>query len=178
MNDVEKWLEAIEITPSDADIRALVAVVAQALLDRKMMMASAESCSGGWIGKAATDLAGSSNWYEGGVVSYSNAVKQKLLNVSSESLERFGAVSREVVAQMADGVLNCIPVNLSVAVSGIAGPGGGTADKPVGLVWFGWSSDFGQGMTLCCQFSGDRDTIRRFSVYKAYQGLLELLLQV
>lgn len=138
-------------------------------------LATAESCTGGWVSKVLTDLAGSSDWFGYGLVTYSNQAKQRVLGVGSDTLERFGAVSEQVVEEMARGLLELSGADLGLAVSGIAGPAGGTADKPVGTVWFAWSVREGeriQVQTGLQRFSGNRESVRRQAVTFGLQGLL------
>lgn len=144
--------------------------VAEKLVDilkaQGLTCATAESCTGGGIGSAITSVPGSSEVYAGGVVSYSNAVKHNVLGVSQESLDRHGAVSSEVAGEMAEGVRRLLKVDLAVSVTGIAGPGGGSAEKPVGLVWFGVSSARGT-RTEKAIFAGDRARVREQAVTHA-----------
>jgi nicotinamide-nucleotide amidase len=138
-------------------------------------LASAESCTGGWLAKTATDLAGSSAWFERGFVTYSNESKEELLGVRHETLTSFGAVSEATVREMAAGALTHSRAQVSLAITGIAGPGGATPGKPVGLVWFAWARQ-GQGpVARQVRFDGDRDAVRRQAVALAWNGLLELL---
>jgi nicotinamide-nucleotide amidase len=139
------------------------------------LAATAESCTGGWIAKALTDIAGSSAWFERGLVTYSNTAKQDLLGVSADLLVRHGAVSEAVVRQMAEGVLARCPATLVVAVSGVAGPGGGSADKPVGTVWFAWAGIGGPTGSARQRFAGEREAVRRQTVVYALQGMLARL---
>ena len=162
--------------PTDADLRAIAGALAQHLLASDRTVVTAESCTGGWIGKVCTDLPGSSRWYLGGVVSYANAAKSGLLGVDAALLQAHGAVSEPVVRAMAQGALEHLGGDLSVAVSGIAGPDGGTADKPVGTVWIAWArrlpGDVCDVDAACERLSGDRDEIRRWAVQRALDGLL------
>ena len=154
---------------------ALATSLGERLSDRGWRLAVAESCTGGWIAKTCTDVSGASNWFDRGLVTYSNQSKQDLLGVKAETLVRQGAVSEAVVREMAEGACRHAGVQLAVAVSGIAGPGGGTPAKPVGTVWIGWA---GADMTTRSQgylFDGDRDGIRRQAVAAALQGLLDCL---
>lgn len=138
------------------------------------MLAVAESCTGGWLAKVITDIPGSSAWFDRGFVTYTNEAKQDMLGVSNEVLATHGAVSEETVAQMAQGALQHSRAQLTVAISGIAGPGGGSVDKPVGTVCFGWATpDAMQTETQC--FSGDRAAVREQAVSHALQGLLARL---
>ncbi|WP_029527329.1 CinA family protein [Polaromonas glacialis] len=146
-----------------------------AILQKKgWFMATAESCTGGLIAAACTDLAGSSNWFERGFVTYSNAAKTELLDVDPELIERHGAVSEEVARAMAQGAVARSHAQAAVAVTGVAGPGGGSADKPVGTVWFGWATPGGT-VTEMKRFDGDRASVRQATVIHALARLLELL---
>lgn len=160
--------------PEDDDLSALVRELAQSLLTRGWTLATAESCTGGWIAKCCTDLAGSSAWFERGFVSYSNESKCELLGVDADTLASEGAVSAAVAAQMAEGARRRAGVNAALAVTGIAGPDGGTADKPVGTVWFGWSLHGQPAQTELHCFEGDRDAVRRQTVAHALAGMLAL----
>ena len=149
-----------------------VSELAGQLLRRGWWLACAESCSGGGIAAALTDVAGSSAWFDRGFVTYSNQAKQDMLGVSADTLATFGAVSRETAVEMASGALARSGAQLSVAVTGIAGPGGGTADKPVGTVWIAWASE--RGVTAVCEhFAGDRAEVRAATVDAALLGLLQ-----
>jgi nicotinamide-nucleotide amidase len=157
---------------SDAELGDLARQVGQGLKSRGWRLALAESCTGGWLGKLVTDVAGSSAWFERGLITYSNEAKQQLLGVTAAALSRSGAVSAEVAEAMAQGALASSAANLALAVTGIAGPDGGTADKPVGLVWFALAVKRGGSETLSRQFDGDRDAVRR----QAAQTGLNLIL--
>jgi nicotinamide-nucleotide amidase len=152
----------------------LVERIAERLRARGEWLATAESCTGGLIAKRCTDLAGSSAWFERGLVSYSNRAKQELLGVPASVLENYGAVSRETVLAMAGGLLGRAPVQRAIAVSGIAGPGGGSAGKPVGLVWIAWASATGAEAREF-HFPGDREAVREQAAEAALAGLLERL---
>jgi nicotinamide-nucleotide amidase len=134
-------------------------------------MATAESCTGGWIAKCCTDLAGSSAWFDRGFVTYSDEAKYDLLGVELSTLEKEGAVSKAIAIQMAEGARRRAGVNAALAVTGIAGPDGGTADKPVGTVWFGWSLEGRAASSEVMHFEGDRDAVRRQTVVHALSGL-------
>lgn len=139
---------------------------------------TAESCTGGWIAKALTDVAGSSGWVDSGFVTYSNTAKIRDLGVSSRTLSEHGAVSEATVREMANGALRVTGAEMAIAVSGIAGPDGGTAEKPVGTVWFGVATPEARGTAAVCErrrFSGDRDQVRRQSVDYALRLALRLL---
>ena len=156
------------------EIDTLVAQLASALTARGWTMAAAESCTGGLIAGACTDRAGSSDWFERGVVTYSNAAKTELLGVPADLIAAHGAVSEPVARAMAAGALAHAPVQVAVAVTGVAGPSGGSADKPVGTVWFGWATPDGVA-TEHQRFSGDRAAVRRATVAHALAGLLQRL---
>jgi nicotinamide-nucleotide amidase len=161
------------MTPTDAELAALALRLGRALAARNLRVAAAESCTGGWIAKALTDIPGSSQWLEGSVVAYSNAAKSTLLGVQAGTIAAYGAVSEPVVRALAEGARARFGVPLTVAVSGVAGPDGGTPDKPVGTVWFAWAN--GRETTAACEhFEGDREAVRRSSVAFALRRLLEL----
>jgi nicotinamide-nucleotide amidase len=152
----------------------LVELVAALLLNNGLKLAAAESCTGGLVAAACTDLAGSSDWFERGFVTYSNAAKTELLGVDAALIEAHGAVSEAVAQAMAQGTLAHSRAQVSLAVTGVAGPGGGSVDKPVGTVWFAWCVT-GRIHTQKMQFTGDRAAVRRAAVHHALQGLHELL---
>ena len=163
------------MTDFDARSADLVRRIAAALAAKSARLAVAESCTGGWIAKLLTDQPGSSAWFGYGFVTYSNEAKQALLGVSPETLAAQGAVSTDVAEQMATGARLASAAEIAVAVSGIAGPDGGSADKPVGTVCLAWA---GPGVQLVSQqprFSGDRDAVRRQSVVAALEGVLAQL---
>lgn len=139
------------------------------------MMSSAESCTGGWLGKIATDIPGSSAWYERGFITYTNSAKQEMLAVAEATLQQYGAVSEAVARAMAEGALQHSHAQLSVAITGIAGPGGGSATKPVGTVCFAWSAEGMVTRSHTCHFQGDREEVRIQAVAEALQGLLRVL---
>jgi nicotinamide-nucleotide amidase len=145
------------------------------LKSRRLMLATAESCTGGWIAQAVTSVAGSSDWFERGFVTYSNRAKRELLGVRGRTLSRFGAVSEQTAREMAAGALRRSRAQVAVAVTGIAGPGGGTREKPVGTVCFAWSGRRIATHSVALRLRGDRRGIRRRSVAFALRGLLERL---
>lgn len=161
---------------SELSVPVLIGQTADLLQKSSQMMATAESCTGGMIAAACTDLAGSSNWFERGFVSYSNAAKTELLGVDADLIRRYGAVSEEVARAMAAGAIAHSRAQVSVAVTGVAGPGGGSAEKPVGTVWFGWSVN-GQISSEVMRFDGDRAAVRAATVKHALQRLVTLLVQ-
>jgi len=156
----------------DRALRLLAERAGQLLLARGWRLASAESCTGGWVAKCLTDVPGSSQWFERGYVTYSNEAKQQSIGVSPETLMSFGAVSRPVVEQMAAGALHASGAQLAVAITGIAGPDGGSAEKPVGLVWFALAARDAPPVARQHQFSGDREAIRRAAVAIALQWVI------
>ena len=157
--------------PDDMAMAGLIEKLSAKLLQSGLRLATAESCTGGWIAKCCTDRAGSSAWFERGFVTYSNEAKHELLGVDAQVLEFAGAVSEAVAMQMASGAVNHSNADLSLAVTGIAGPDGGTDDKPVGTVWFGWSVD-GSVTTECKRYPGSRDDVRRQTVAHAVSELI------
>lgn len=154
-------------------LRQRVAALAQCLSGRAEMLASAESCTGGLVAAACTELAGSSAWFERGFVTYSNAAKQELLGVPEATLARYGAVSAQTVVAMVEGALAKSRADWALAVSGIAGPGGGSAEKPVGTVWFAWGGPAGWRCTERQRFAGDRAAVRAQSVLWALERLYQ-----
>ena len=145
------------------------------LKQHQQMLATAESCTGGWVAREITAIPGSSHWFDRGFVTYTNLSKQEMLGVSSVTLADHGAVSEQTVREMAAGALQNSQASVSVAISGIAGPGGGSEEKPVGTVWIAWAA-VNQG-TRCKRelFDGDREQVRYQAVASALQGLLDLL---
>ena len=139
------------------------------------MLATAESCTGGWVAQVVTATAGSSSWFDRGFVTYSNRSKQDMLGVSSATLTQHGAVSEPTAREMAAGAIKHSAAQVALAITGIAGPGGGSADKPVGTVCFAWALADGRVESCTCYFPGDRETIRRQAVERALQGLLSYL---
>ncbi|MDP2877932.1 MAG: nicotinamide-nucleotide amidase [Sulfuricella sp.] len=149
--------------------------VGTALKTRAMMLATAESCTGGWVGAAVTAVPGSSLWFDRGFITYTNEAKREMLGVAAATLERHGAVSEQTVREMASGALNNSRGQVALAISGIAGPGGGTPEKPVGTVWFAWGFANGAVASERRQFAGDRREVRRQAVECGLRGLLERL---
>lgn len=159
---------------TSALVHPLAVQTGAALQDTQHMLVTAESCTGGLISAALTDIAGSSNWFERGFVTYSNEAKHDMLGVPADLIERHGAVSEPVARAMAEGALRHSRAQIAVSVTGIAGPGGGSPDKPVGTVWFGWSN--GQRtVTERQQFDGDREHVRTQAAAHALRGVLALL---
>lgn len=159
----------------DQTLYRLAVRVGRALKRKEMMAATAESCTGGWIGQAITMVPGSSEWFERGFITYTNIAKAEMLGVKAASLARFGAVSGQVVREMAVGALKNSHAQVSVAVSGVAGPGGGSPGKPVGTVCFAWARK-GKGVRVeTRRFRGDRDQVRNRCVQHALKGVLTLV---
>jgi nicotinamide-nucleotide amidase len=159
----------------DKRIYELAASVGAALKARGLALATAESCTGGWIGEAVTMISGSSSWYERGFITYTNTAKREMLGVTAETLDKFGAVSEETVVAMAAGALANSHAQVAVAVSGVAGPSGGTPAKPVGTVCIAWAYGTDAPIAETQYFAGDRAAVRRQSVERALAGVLELL---
>jgi nicotinamide-nucleotide amidase len=155
------------------DLETLSAQVGECLRQRGLMLAAAESCTGGWLAQAVTAIPGSSQWFERGFVTYSNAAKVELLGVHPATLEQHGAVSEATVREMAEGALARSHAQVAVAVSGIAGPGGGSLEKPVGTVCLAWAGSGMETRTQCLLFMGNREAVRRQAVDAVLQGLLD-----
>jgi nicotinamide-nucleotide amidase len=165
----------IRVGASDQELFELAERVGKVLKAAELTVATAESCTGGWVAKVLTDIAGSSAWFERGFVTYSNEAKMQNLGVSGRVLKTEGAVSEETARQMARGALRATGVNVAVAITGIAGPDGGTKEKPVGTVWFGIATRTGRKVELSAQrkrFDGDREAVRRQSVNHALRMVL------
>ena len=160
---------------SDEELHQLATELGDMLQARGWMLATAESCTGGWVGQLLTAIPGSSAWYERGFITYANAAKQEMLGVPAEILETHGAVSEETASAMAAGALAHSHAQATLAISGIAGPGGGTPQKPVGLVCYGWALADGTRMSSTCRLDGDREEIRSRAVAAAMRGLIELM---
>lgn len=159
------------IDTSDAALQRLAAEVGGALQRAGLLLATAESCTGGWVAQVCTAIAGSSEWFERGFVTYSNRAKTELLGVPQETLVTDGAVSEATARAMAEGALRRSGAQVALAITGIAGPTGGTAEKPVGTVWFAWAATDRATKTERCRFEGDREAVRRQSVAHALEGL-------
>ena len=161
----------------DKQLEHLAQQLSKRLLNKGLVITTAESCTGGWVAKVLTDIAGSSAWFERGFVTYSNAAKQEMLGVAPALIEAQGAVSEGVVQQMVRGAIARSGADLALAVSGVAGPGGGSEEKPVGTVWFAWGRSGSAPLARRVHFTGDRDQIRRQAVLTALQGALDLIEQ-
>lgn len=159
----------------DASLESLSATVGAELSKRKLMLACAESCTGGWVAEIVTATAGSSEWFERGFVTYSNTAKQEMLGVPADTLERHGAVSEETVRAMAEGAVAHSRAQVALAISGIAGPGGGSSGKPVGTVCFAWRMADAPPVAETRHFPGTREEVRRQASVHALQGLLARL---
>ena len=162
-------------SPSDAQLRQQAQALGERLRAARDVLVTAESCTGGWIAKCLTDIPGSSEWFDCGMVAYSYEAKQALLGVRPQTLEEHGAVSRETAIEMVSGALVHSGATVAVAVTGIAGPGGGGADKPVGTVWIAWKRRGGYARAQAFHFDGDREAVRRQTVGRALQGVEALL---
>ena len=160
---------------SDEELHQLAVELADRLRARGWMLATAESCTGGWVGQLLTSLPGSSQWYERGFITYANAAKVEMLGVPEATLATHGAVSEQTASAMAAGALKHSHTQAALAISGIAGPGGGTPQKPVGLVCYGWALADGTVMSSTCRLDGDREEIRSRAVAAALRGLIELI---
>lgn len=160
---------------SETIIRQQLEQLAPRLISRQQRVASAESCTGGWLAKCITDLSGSSDWYECSIVSYSNRAKMDFLGVQYDTLETHGAVSQPVVKEMVIGLLDRCQAQLGVSISGVAGPGGGTTEKPVGMVWIAWARPGILIEAVRYQFPGNREQVRLQAVHEAIRGIERIL---
>ena len=156
--------------------RALALQLGECLKAQGVKLATAESCSGGWIAKTITDLPGSSAWFEGAIVCYSNESKHDLLGVSAATIEEFGAVSGETVLEMTDGVFDHTGADVAVSVSGIAGPDGGSDDKPIGTVWLCWGKRDKSSYANEFHFEGDREAVRLQTVEAALLAVIDIMI--
>lgn len=160
--------------PTDSVVHQLAIRVGNKLRDGRLMLATAESCTGGMVATAITDISGSSGWFERGFVTYSNLAKSEMIGVPAEMIERYGAVSEPVAREMAEGALRNSRAQVSLSITGVAGPGGGSPEKPVGMVSFGWSNRLHTSVETLV-FKGDREQIRVQAAVHALRGLLALL---
>ncbi len=158
------------------DLNKLAVYLGELLEQHNVLLATAESCTGGWVAQLVTSVPGSSAWFERGFVTYTNTAKREMLEVSNATLENFGAVSEETAREMALGALMHSHAQVSLAVSGIAGPAGGTSAKPVGSVCFAWAGLGRKTYSHTRYFSGDRASIRQLATGAALQGMLNFLL--
>lgn len=163
----------------EKQLETLSIQIGQKLQAQGKTVTTAESCTGGWIAKVLTDISGSSDYFQRGFVTYSNEAKHQMIGVTDASLQQFGAVSQQVVEEMASGALQKAAADFAISVSGIAGPGGGSIDKPVGTVWFGFAQIQADGTVSLtsrhCVFQGDRNQVRLQSTGYALETLLSLL---
>lgn len=164
------------MTATEESNRTLAQQLGECLAARAVKLATAESCSGGWIAKTITDLPGSSAWFEGAIVCYSNESKHELLGVSEVTIKEFGAVSGDTVLEMTDGVFARTAADVVVSVSGIAGPDGGTDDKPVGTVWLCWGKRDKTSIAKEFYFKGDREAVRLQTVEAALMAVLDIMI--
>mgnify|MGYP000951337223 CR=1 FL=1 len=160
---------------SMSELEKLAERLGAALLSRGESLVVAESCTGGWVGQAVTAVPGSSAWYERCYITYSNTAKREMLGAQQTTLDQYGAVSPQTAQEIAIGALNRSHAHISVSITGIAGPDGGTAEKPVGMVCFAWAAQEGLVQQETRYFTGDRETIRRQAVATALQGILRIL---
>lgn len=163
------------MSPNHESMTDISLKVSKKLHEINLSLVSAESCTGGWIAKLLTDIAGSSAIFDRGFVTYSNQAKHEMLGVANETLNNYGAVSEQVVKQMVEGALNHSQADIAVSVSGIAGPDGGTVDKPVGMVCFAWMQRGSAAFANTVFFEGDRDLVRRQSVKYSLHGVIKLI---
>ena len=163
------------LAQADDSLDALARRVARALKSKGWMLATAESCTGGMVAEVFTSIAGSSEWFERGFVTYSNLAKREMLGVSTTTLARFGAVSEQTARAMAEGALVNSHAQVAVAITGIAGPSGGTPEKPIGTVWLAWAAKDKDTQTAGEQFEGDRDAVRRQASGRALAGLVSCI---
>jgi len=159
-------------TISDLSLTQLSQDLADLFITHNLRLAAAESCTGGWLAKCCTDIEGSSQWFERGFVTYSNEAKQSLLGVKQTTLSDHGAVSQQTAEAMAQGAIANSLANISVGITGIAGPAGGSTDKPVGTVWIAWATNTSIN-SHCYHFTGDRDAVRRQAVFAALSGIIK-----
>ena len=160
---------------AESELKQLAQDLGVKLQARQWSVATAESCTGGLVGQLLTSLPGCSGWFERGFITYSNVSKQEMLGVTAATLEAFGAVSEETASEMAKGALMHSHAHVSLSITGIAGPDGGTPQKPVGMVCYGWALGDGTLLTSTCRLSGDREEIRTRAAAAAIRGLIELL---
>jgi nicotinamide-nucleotide amidase len=152
---------------------ALAILVGTRLKEKGLLLATAESCTGGWVAQVVTSVSGSSEWFDRGFVTYSNEAKREMIGVHAETLDYHGAVSEETAREMATGALAASRAQIAVAITGVAGPTGGTAQKPVGMVCFAWAVRGGAVDATTKHFAGDREAVRRQSVELGLQGVLD-----
>jgi len=159
------------------DVQHDVVQLALQLTKRRLSICTAESCTGGLLAKLFTDIDGSSAWFDCGFITYSNAAKQSMLNIDQSLIDLSGAVSQPVVMAMAEGALTKSAAKISIATSGIAGPGGGTSEKPVGMVWIAWAGNNYDTQSQCFYFNGDRESIRNQAAKAAISGCVKYIVK-
>ena len=163
--------------PTDQELFESAQSLGDKLRRTNKFLATAESCTGGWVGKVITDVPGSSHWYDRGFITYTNESKRELLGVPDEIIRRYGAVSEQTAQAMVVGVLQHSAADVALSITGIAGPGGGSETKPVGFVWFGWGQRHGNVQTQSYTFLGDREAIRRQAVWHTLLVLQDYFLE-
>ena len=168
-------MNANKTSPTEQELRRLAEKLGECLVTQGLKLASAESCTGGWLAKIITDIPGSSLWFSGSVVCYSNEFKHSLLDVNEDTLFEFGAVSGETALELSDGLLEHTEADVVVSFTGIAGPGGGSEEKPVGLVWLSWGKREQPLLSEAYHFDCNREDVRKLSLKQALSNLLELL---
>ncbi|MBN1684835.1 MAG: CinA family protein [Gammaproteobacteria bacterium] len=156
-------------------ITKLAMAVGEALKKRSMKLVTAESCTGGMVGEIMTSISGASMWFDCGFITYSNESKIKLLKISRQSIQQFGAVSEQVAREMAEGALKHSLAQISLAITGIAGPAGGTKEKPVGTVWFAWAGKNFKTRSICQHFTGDREQIRTLATEFSLNQIIKFI---
>jgi len=159
----------------DKQLEALSLKIGNLLKSKELILATAESCTGGWVSKVITDISGCSHWFDRGFVTYTNQAKHEMLGVEMKTLEQFGAVSEQVVQQMAEGAIQHSHADVALAISGIAGPHGDTPEKPLGMVCLAWSGKSFATVSCTEHFKGDREQVRYQAVTTALQGLVKCL---
>lgn len=162
------------MTVTEDMLKTLAQDLGQCMTENGLRLASAESCTGGWLSKIITDIPGSSDWFEASIVCYSNDSKTRLLGVPESVIGEFGAVSRDVVLAMTEGLFEHTAADVAISISGVAGPGGGTEDKPVGLVWLCWGKRGKSSVAFSYNYEGDREQVRLQSLEAALNALLDL----
>jgi nicotinamide-nucleotide amidase len=168
-------MSSTELNVTEQELKDLAEQLGECMAAKGLKLASAESCTGGWLAKIITDIPGSSAWFTGSVVCYSNESKHSLLGVDEKTLSEFGAVSGDTVLELSDGLFSHTDADVAVSVSGIAGPDGGSDDKPVGLVWLSWGKRDKSVHARPYNFDGNREDVRKQSIKQALNNLLDLL---
>jgi nicotinamide-nucleotide amidase len=156
-------------------LQKTIGLVGSKLKEKKEMLATAESCTGGWVGEVITSVPGTSHWYDRGFITYSNAAKREMLGVSTDTLTRFGAVSEQTARSMVEGALQNSQARYALSITGIAGPEGGTPEKPVGYVCFAWGGHNRETVSECVRFDGDRQQVRLQAVQHSLDSLVRFI---